>query len=63
MMTLSAMVARPTGRNWVRADRFGGMRKAFLCLAQAAGYVGLPEVVWVRAGVRRAFSGDRFWHC
>jgi len=30
-MTLSAMVARPTGRNWVRADRFGGRCKAFLC--------------------------------
>ena len=29
MMTLSAMVAWPTGRNWVRADRFGERRKAF----------------------------------
>ena len=28
---LSAMVSRPTGRNWVRADRFGGQCKAFLC--------------------------------
>jgi len=25
-----------------------------LCLAQAAGYVDLPELVGVRAGVRRA---------
>ena len=31
MMTLSAMVAQPTGQNWVRADRFGGRCKAFLC--------------------------------
>ena len=31
MMTLSAMVARPTGRNWVRTDRFGEWLKAFLC--------------------------------
>jgi hypothetical protein len=33
-MTLSAMVAQSTGRNWVRADRFGGWRKAFLCPRQ-----------------------------
>ena len=25
------MVARPTGQNWVRADRIGGRCKAFLC--------------------------------
>src|SRR5215472_695846 len=35
-MTLSAMVARPTGRNWVRADRFGGRCKAFLCRGEPA---------------------------
>jgi hypothetical protein len=29
MVTLSAMVAWPTGRSWVRADRFGERRKAF----------------------------------
>jgi hypothetical protein len=34
------MVARPTGRNWVRADRFGGRHKAFFrCLEPANGTV------------------------
>src|SRR5438045_3979527 len=33
---LSAMVAWSAGRNWVRADRFGGRRKAFSrCLEPA----------------------------
>jgi len=85
-MTLSAMVARPTGRNWVRTDRFGEWLKAFLCARPPSITVLLtsitngwscgpptggrtprscpmPELVWVRAGVRRTFSGNRFWHC
>jgi hypothetical protein len=38
------MVARPTGRNWVRADQFGERHKAFLrCLCRAGVQGNLPR--------------------
>ena len=52
-MTLSVMIARPTGRNLVRADRFGGQCKAFLCRGGTRQGKDDPEAVALRSCGRR----------